>query len=149
MTTRWIVIFKCSAKLLSKSWLIGRGVIMVSSANLMALPSAAPTQIGNASIVPSCRAKTTILVSVLASSWRRSTRYSTRFCALGRSTALILRLAESGVQFAEVFRPEIFQPLFEFFGALFGDDRIVRKHRRIASKRKCNRIAGSGVDCVF
>src|SRR4029077_15265853 len=149
MTTRWIVMFKCSAKLLIKSWLIGRGVIIVSSANLMALPSAAPTQIGNVSRGPSRRTKTTILVSVLASSRRGSPRNSTRSCSLGKSTALILRLAESGVQFAEIFRLKILQPLFEFFRALFGDDRIVRKHVRIAPKRKGNRIAWSGVNGVF
>src|SRR6185295_4219540 len=144
-----MVMFKCSAKLLIKSWLIGRGVIMVSSASLMALPSAAPTQIGNVSGTPSCRVKTTILVSVLASSRMRSTRYSTRSCSLGKSTALISRLGDSGVEFTEIFRLKIFQPLLEFFGTLFGDDRIICKHRRIASKRKGNRIAGPGVYGIF
>src|SRR5262249_40046060 len=145
MITRWIVMFKCSAKLLIKSWLIGRGVIMVSSASLMALPSAAPTQIGKVSRAPSCRVKTTILVSVLASSRMRSTLYSTRSCSLGKSTVLIECLGGSGVEFAEIFRLKIFQPLFKFFGTLFGDDRMTCKHRRIASKREGDRIAGPRV----
>ena len=64
---------------------------MVSRANLMALPSAAPTQIGNVSRRPSCRTKTTILVSVLASSRMRS--LATEACGPPKTTGAPVRRA--------------------------------------------------------
>ena len=83
----------------------------------MESPSGAPTQIVNVS-ASSVLVRTMILVSVFESSTTRLTKSGMRSCAFDCAVSVMMNVG-LGVQFSEVVRLQIFQPLFKFFRALF------------------------------